>query len=315
MAPPPILRVDLSLPPAQRWVLSPDQVRQGQGLLAFYAADLGLGPQEATLAEMLLGPQVRADHRAEIEALATVLERGSAELLAVNSYYDIFKSILGCTGIAVDGPDGPIQARNLDWHSDGRALASATVVAEFSGAPAGTFSTVTWPGFIGALSGIAPGRFALSMNAVISDEPRQNAMPVALVLRQVLEEAKTWSEARQWLCDVPLTCDCLLLLTGVRTGELCVIERTPRKFAIREAEHGVIAVTNNFLRLSPGRAAGTALGETADTRLQRARALLVARPRDPDALFACLNDPQVRLGSTMQQMVMLAASGALQVRM
>ena len=314
MASPPTLRVDLSRPPAQRWALSPEQVRQGRALLAFYAADLGLGPKEAALAEPVLGPLVRRDHRAEIAALADVLERGSAELLAVNCYYDIFKSLLGCTGIAIDGPDGPIQARNLDWHSDGRGLATATMAAEFTGAPGGDFTTVTWPGFIGALSGLAPRRFALAMNAVISDEPWQDAMPVALVLRQVLEEAKDSKAARKWLCDVPLTCDCLLLLTGIRAGELCVIERTPRNFAIRNAERGVLAVTNNFLALSPGKAVGTALGETADTRLERAQTLLAARPRDPDALFACLNDPQVRLGSTMQQIVMHATSGALQVR-
>jgi acid ceramidase len=314
MAAPPTIRVDLSLPPQDRWRLSGGQIRQATGLLAFYAADLGLGLREAALAETLLAPKVPPDHLDEMTSLAGQIGCTRAEVLAVNCYYDIFKSILGCTGIAVDGRDGPIQARNLDWHSDGRSLAAATVVAEFAGAPAGPFRTVTWPGFAGALSGIAPGRFAVSLNAVISDEPGQIAMPVALLIRQVLEKAASWKEARTWLAEAPLTCDCLLLLTGVRSGELCVIERTPRKFAIREAKGGVLAVTNNFLILSPGRASGTALGETADTRLERARERLKAKPRQAEDLFACLNDPSIRLGSTMQQMVMHAASGILQVR-
>lgn len=60
----------------------------------------------------------------------------------------------------------------------------------------------------------------------------------------VLDEARTFAEARPVLCETPIPCDCLLLLTGVAAGELAVIERTPARFAIRGPNSGFIALTN-----------------------------------------------------------------------
>ncbi len=49
------------------------------------------------------------------------------------------------------------------------------------------------PGFVGVFSGVAPGRFAVTLNAVLSAEPPQPATPVVLLLRTVLEHAQTFN--------------------------------------------------------------------------------------------------------------------------
>ena len=80
-----------------------------------------------------------------------------------------------------------------------RFLATVHDVNTVHPAAAGEFTTVGWPGFIGVFSGIAPRRFAVTLNAVISDEPLQAASPVVFLLRQVLEEAPDFQSALRTL--------------------------------------------------------------------------------------------------------------------
>ena len=122
----------------------------------------------------------------------------------------------------------------------------------FTGATAGEFTTVGWPGFIGVFSGVAPRRFAVTLNAVISDEPLQAASPVVFLLRQVLEEAPDFQAALRTLKNTPLASDSLLLLTGIRAGEMAVIERTPYRAEVRLGENGSIFVTNDYRLMQTG---------------------------------------------------------------
>src|SRR5207237_8286843 len=140
-------------------------------------------------------------------------------------YYDALKVVLGCTAFAIHVGDVILHARNLDWWTENAALTRYTTVSRFIGGPVGEFTTIGWPGFTGAFSGIAPGRFAVTLNAVLSDEPLQTASPVVFLLRQVLEEASDFQSALRILTETPLASDPLLLLTGTRQGEMVVIER------------------------------------------------------------------------------------------
>ena len=66
----------------------------------------------------------------------------------------------GCTAYARDD-DAPWLVRTLDWPFPG--LGRHVEVARMAG-PGGEFYSVTWPGFVGVLTGMAPGRFAASIN-------------------------------------------------------------------------------------------------------------------------------------------------------
>ena len=120
---------------------------------------------------------------------------------------------------------------------------------------------------MGVFSAVAPGRFAVTLNAVLSLESAQLATPVVLLIRTAFEEARTFSEALARLSDAPLPCDCLLLLTGVRPGELVVIERTPSRCALRHPKDGHVCVTNGYQQLDAGLDAGRS--ELLDTWCQR----------------------------------------------
>ena len=244
----------------------------------------------------------------------------SKTLCFVTLYYDALKVVLssavGCTAFAVDAPDGVLHARNLDWWTANSALARCTVTARFVNGAAGDFTTVGWPGFIGVFSGIAPGRFAVTLNAALSMEQSQLATPVVLLIRTVFEEAPTFDEALAILSETRLPCDCLLLLTGVRAGELVVIERTPSRYALRQAKDGYVCVTNGYQELDAG--VGSARLELLATwcqRFERVQTLIShERPHDPEQCFRYLSDPQVRMNMTVQQMVFRAATGEHWIR-
>lgn len=252
-----------------------------------------------------------------MEGLAARAGVATDEVVAGNLYYDALKALfVGCTAFAVDTPDGPLHARNLDWWTENDMLRRYTMVTRFSGAPAGEFTTVGWPGFVGAFSGMAPGRFAVTLNAVISDERMEPAYPIVFLVRQILEEAPDFSSALNALRTTAVASDSLLLLTGVRPGEMAVIERTPRRAEVRLAENGRIFVTNDYRALRTGvRDSGSSIQATACGRYERIAALVESEPPSAaESCFAFLDDASVRMGITVQQMVFQASTGMCRVR-
>ena len=90
----------------------------------------------------------------EIDAIARTLGRPGIWLL--HGAY-----AFGCTALADESADGPVLRRTLDWPFPG--LGRLVEVIRQRGA-AGEFLSVTWPGFAGVLTAVAPGRFAASIN-------------------------------------------------------------------------------------------------------------------------------------------------------
>lgn len=301
--------VDLRRSATLRWDLSLAEEAAARELLAMYQRDLGL---PAPLVAELSRPAVRADYWDEMQGLASRAGVSIEEVVCGNLYYDALKAVLvGCTAFAVDTPAGPLHARNLDWWCENDALRKHTTQTKFLGAREGEFTTVGWPGFVGTFSGVAPRRFAITLNAVISDEPLQMAAPVVFALRQVLEEAGNFESALRTLQTMPLASDSLLLLTGVSEGEMAVIERTPTRAEVRFAEAGCLFVTNDYRKMHTGlRGFESELQQTACRRYDRISELVASRvPRDATECLNYLKDPAVRMGITVQQMVFHAATG------
>src|SRR5262249_45362925 len=67
----------------------------------------------------------------------------------------------GCTAVARDEDGAPWLARTLDWPFPG--LGRYLEIVRMRGA-AGEFFNVTWPGYAGTLSALAPARFAAAIN-------------------------------------------------------------------------------------------------------------------------------------------------------
>jgi hypothetical protein len=311
------ITVDLRNFPEDRWHLTPEQQQQARELLALYKADLGIPPDVGEFLTASARELVRADHWAEIESIALTLGLPVSDAVLCNFYYDALKVLLGCTAFAVDTADRVLHARNLDWWTKSAILSRYTTMCNFVGGMAGEFTTIGWPGFTGAFSGIAPGRFAITLNAVLSLEPAVPATPVVLVLRSVFEEARTFDEALSILSAASLPSDSLLLLTGTRAGEHVVIERTPSRSAIRRGQRGFICVTNDYQQIQVNvDQPHSEILATSCNRFKRIEHLLSHKtPDTPEACFEYLSDSAVRMQITVQQMVFEPATGQCWVRL
>ena len=166
----------------------------------------------------------------EIDAVARAVKRPGIWLL--HGAY-----LFGCTALADETADGPRLRRTLDWPFPG--LGRLVEVARRRGG-AGEYLNVTWPGFVGVLTAVAPGRFAASINqapmrtrTVLGLDYalnalaglRADALPPEHLLRQVFDSCATFEEARHMLETVPVARPVLFLLVGCRPGERVVIER------------------------------------------------------------------------------------------
>ena len=185
-------------------------------------------------------------HLPEIDEIARTLGRPGAYFFSVNYEW-------ACTCRAAPSPDGRSARliRVLDWKAPG--LGANLVCAKVTGADAGPFSLLTWPGYTGVLQVMAPGRFS----AAINQPPMRKAtglfyldwaanrrrvwhMPhptPAHLLRKVAEEARDFAEARRMLIEEPISTPAIFTLAGLDPSETTVIERTEDDARARDGAH------------------------------------------------------------------------------
>lgn len=210
----------------------------------------------------------------EIRDVAAVLRRPGAYFL--NTVYEWACS----TSVAPDVDGGQRMIRVLDWGMPG--LGRNAVVARHAAEP-GPFYSATWPGYVGVLTGMAPGRFSAAINQApkmpvygleIVDEVvgrlrvlrSRGAMPGTHLLRQAFERAPDYAAAVEMLCDesVTLAMPALFTLAGIEAGEGCVIEAFGDERRIHQSAHtenGALGVANQWLSTDlEGKARNHAVG-------------------------------------------------------
>lgn len=145
--------------------------------------------------------------------------------------------------------------RVLDWPLNG--LGAELTVTRHD-AEIGAWWQATWPGFVGVLTGLAPGRFAAAYNQPPIRRTmgvkaldwgverlrvhRRWAMPPTHLLRQTFETAENFDAAVALLRDTPLSIPALFSLTSA-DGRAVVIERLEEKARLRQ---GPIAISNHW---------------------------------------------------------------------
>lgn len=250
----------------------------------------------------------------ELQSIAAISGRfDENQVLLANLSYDIMKFFFGCTAFATHTGKTMLHSRNLDWPTDDNLLSRHSMVFNFQKGGRTIFRTVGWPGFVGALSGTKPGKFSLTLNAVLSKDKPEIAFPVTFLLRDVLFACESYEDARQTLEENDIACDCLVLLSGTKQGEHVVIERTPKRFATRESREKFIVVTNDYKKLENG-ISENILQATSCGRYDRVQELLrQAIPQTADACLDILRDEAIQMQITVQQMVFDNSTGDIRL--
>jgi hypothetical protein len=184
-------------------------------------------------------------YRAEIDAVAAMPGIRGAHGLNLSTEW-------ACTTATADGR----LVRTLDWPI--RGLGGAITVARHE-SPAGDWFNVTWPGFIGVLTGIAPRRFAIAYNQApirwttglwpidwVIERIRLNrhrALPATHLIRRVFETCRDFGEALAMLKETPIGYTGLISIAGA-DGEAAIIERAEH---LAFAHEGPGAIPNQWL--------------------------------------------------------------------
>lgn len=162
-----------------------------------------------------------------------------------------------CTTGGWQTESGPLLRRVADWPVP--RLGAFTVVAQQSGR-LGDFFNVTWPGYSGILQGVALGRFAAAANLgpqrkhgtgslgdwLLGRMNLPAALPPTHLLRRAFETARDYLAAKTMLSMTPIAIPAIFILTGTKSGEGCVIERTEESYAVREMGASRVCATNQF---------------------------------------------------------------------
>jgi hypothetical protein len=253
----------------------------------------------------------------EIDEVARLLGQPGAHALN-------FSFEMGCT-TACRSPDGRTAMRlyrTLDWPFQvGRDI----VVARHA-PPAGPYYNITWPGYLGVLTAVAPGRFAAAINqppmAYTFDRfglglaidwlvnrwriRAATALPPVHLLRQAFEQCTSYADAKAMLATTPICIPVTYTLTGTTPNQGCVIERLESDAMLHE---GPVAVSNHWLN---GQFRGRECrGRNSRPRLAAMRSAMQASP--PRSRFGWLTPPVLnrftRLAAELD-----AASGGLVVQ-
>src|SRR5579864_5898915 len=140
----------------------------------------------------------------------------------------------------------PWLVRTLDWPFQGLGRHIAVARMQGAGGVGGDFFSATWPGYVGTLTAMAPGRFAAALNQAplwrrtrhpwlrpydlfansVAAWANVRHIPPDQLLRQVFETCPSFAAARRMLETTPVARPVIFTLAGCASGERCVIERT-----------------------------------------------------------------------------------------
>jgi hypothetical protein len=207
----------------------------------------------------------------------------------------------------------------MDWWPEG-PLARASYVIRCTDGPTWKFTSAGFPGAVGVVTGLSSRGFAVILNAVTSPDPVcKTGYPVLLHLRRVVEDAADFADALAMLSKQRIITSALFTLVGSKNDQRVVIERAPRRHALRWGKPNEPLITTNDYRLLDQPAGGDAwdLERTSCGRYGRLCHLAgrkpAGEPATDDELLYWLTDDEVRQEITAQHVLIRPARGEMKL--
>lgn len=295
----PIIKLDMSLPPDERLEHIPYKVLKAGATLARRTNDQIPDTRLRALAGVLLSgaSAFRNPYIPEINAWSRRIGISRAEAIISNLTYELSEAAiwgedvytrfqpqlewirdtavgaydyvrtnltsvkeagLACTaGVACYPKIGNVLVRSMDWCLEG--LGRHTVIWNCVNAEAGTYYSVGWPGYVGVLSGNAPGRFAATINQAFPTSAPTLQWPPSHLLRWVFDNCENYEDALKTLKASKVCFPAFVTIAGIKLGEAAIVELHPEGSRIHRTEaKKPIAIGNDYL-------SGDWRGEDEDT--------------------------------------------------
>jgi hypothetical protein len=189
--------------------------------------------------------------------------------------------IIGCTAFAAWGTQSVdehlIVGRNFDFEG-GPIFDREKAVLTFHTPGRIPFVSVAWPGMMGVVTGVNAKRIYVSINAARTDHPLQPGIPMAFLVREILERADSIKAAVKVINEYKVMVAEGLLIADGKVPEAAVVELSPARVVVRRSSSGLLGLTNHFLdRKYKADASNDRLKRytTSGARYKRLRQLLV----------------------------------------
>jgi isopenicillin-N N-acyltransferase like protein len=155
----------------------------------------------------------------------------------------------GCTSFGAWGAATAgghlITGRNFDWEAAEVFSRDRVVILcePDNGIP---FISLAWASMAGVVSGMNRAGVSVTINGAPSSLPGETATPVAMVARDLLQQAHNLTEALELLRSAKVFVSTLWLLGSRADGKFVVVEKTPEKMNVREPAGDTIVSANHF---------------------------------------------------------------------
>jgi isopenicillin-N N-acyltransferase-like protein len=156
-------------------------------------------------------------------------------------------ALVGCTSFGTWGKNDSsmIIGRNFDFYV-GDKFAEDKIVAFFNPSKGYSYMTVTWGGFIGAVSGMNDQGLTVTINAAKTSIPSGSAAPVSLVAREILQYARNIEQALQIAKNRTMFVSESFLIGSAEDNKAVVIEKTPEDLDVYDPNKTYIVCANHF---------------------------------------------------------------------
>jgi isopenicillin-N N-acyltransferase-like protein len=138
-----------------------------------------------------------------------------------------------------------IIGRNFDFYVNDN-FARDKIVAFYNPEQGYKFMTITWGGFIGAVSGMNEKGLSVTINAAKSTVPTASATPVSLVAREILQYAQNIKEAIAIARKRKMFVSESFLVASAEDKKAVVVEKTPDTIDVYDPKTNYILCANHF---------------------------------------------------------------------
>jgi len=210
-----------------------------------------------------LADHVPSAYRAEIYGLSRsasdsfdFIAQPYPRLLYFHAAHDIGHALqdlalVGCTSFAAWGnhtADGKLLiGRNFDFYA-GDAFSEEKIIAFINPDQGYKHAMVTWPGMVGAVSGMNEKGLTVTINAGKSAIPYMAKTPIALLMREILQHASNLAEAIHIAGQREVFVSESIMVGSAADGKAMLIEMSPHKMGVYEVPNAaeVLVCANHF---------------------------------------------------------------------
>ena len=157
--------------------------------------------------------------------------------------------LVGCTSFAAWGgnsKDGKlIIGRNFDFYA-GKGFSEEKMVVFMKPEKGIPFMLVSWPGFLGAVSGMNAKGLTVTINAGKSKIPLKTGTPISILTREILQYATNIEEAIEIAKSRKVFVSESILIGSAADGKAVIIEKSPKKQGLFVSGENQLVCSNHF---------------------------------------------------------------------